>query len=165
MVRGGVGIRRAAEVLEEGGEVKPITFTVPGQPVAKARARVCVNRGKVHSFTPAKTTAYESTVRLAFTLAYPNHVPLEGALWVEATAYFMPPKSFTLPKPHEDVDIEDIPHTKRPDADNIAKIFSDALNGVAWRDDSQIASLSIDKRYSMTPRLEVSISQIGTEGK
>jgi Holliday junction resolvase RusA-like endonuclease len=142
----------------------PLCFTVPGQPVAKARARVCVNRGKVHSFTPLKTTAYESTVRLAFTTAYPGHVPLEGPLWVEATAYFMPPKSFKLPK-NDEVDLEDIPHTKRPDADNIIKSFFDALNGVAWRDDSQVAALSMDKRYSTTPRLELSISQIGTEGK
>ena len=35
--------------------------------------------------------------------------------------------------------------TKKPDVDNIAKNVLDALNGLAWSDDSQITSLSVKK--------------------
>ena len=68
-------------------------FTVPGPPVGKARARTVLNRGRVHSYTPNKTTAYESTVRLAFAKAFPRHVPLTGPIWLEVTAYFQPPSA------------------------------------------------------------------------
>jgi len=132
-------------------------FTVPGQPVGKARARTIVNRGRVHSYTPNKTTAYESTVRLAFTAAYPGHVPLEGPIHLTAYAYFMPPKCL---KPKPPYSHEDIPHTKRPDSDNICKSIFDAGNGVIWRDDSQIAELTIKKSYSMRPRVDVWIMQV-----
>lgn len=33
------------------------------------------------------------------------------------------------------------PHTLRPDGDNLEKYLNDALNGIVWRDDSQIAWL------------------------
>jgi Holliday junction resolvase RusA-like endonuclease len=33
-----------------------------------------------------------------------------------------------------------LPYAKRPDFDNLAKLINDALNGVAWLDDSQICS-------------------------
>ena len=31
--------------------------------------------------------------------------------------------------------------SSKPDADNLAKIVADALNGIAWGDDAQIADL------------------------
>ena len=37
---------------------------------------------------------------------------------------------------------------KKPDADNIAKVICDALNKVAYGDDTQICSLKVDKRYT-----------------
>lgn len=36
-------------------------------------------------------------------------------------------------------------HTKRPDGDNVTKAVLDALNKVAWRDDSLIAEMRIVK--------------------
>ena len=37
------------------------------------------------------------------------------------------------------------PDTGRPDADNVAKAVLDALNGVAWEDDSQVVLLEVVK--------------------
>ena len=39
------------------------------------------------------------------------------------------------------------PHTSRPDLDNLVKSVSDGLNGVAFRDDSQITELRAIKQY------------------
>ncbi|WP_460268332.1 RusA family crossover junction endodeoxyribonuclease [Clostridium sp. CTA-17] len=45
--------------------------------------------------------------------------------------------------------------TKKPDVDNIAKIILDSLNGVAYKDDSQIVDLRIIKSYTEeTERVE-----------
>ena len=51
--------------------------------------------------------------------------------------------------------------TKKPDADNIAKVVCDALNGVAYKDDTQIVSLHIKKSYTADePRVEVMIQPL-----
>ena len=51
----------------------------------------------------------------------------------------------------------DIVPTKKPDFDNIQKIICDALNGVAYHDDSQIVKADIEKVYSTTPHVEVNV--------
>ena len=132
----------------------PLRFTIPGPPVAKGRPRVALRGGKVHGYTPAKTTSYEGAVRMAFTAAYPGFIPVDGPVSLYVTAYFMPPKCL---KPQPGVDLEAVRHTKPPDADNVAKAISDALNGVAWRDDKQVSDLTVRKRYSPTPCVEVNI--------
>ena len=40
-----------------------------------------------------------------------------------------------------------IPCTIKPDCDNIAKIVLDALNGLAYDDDSQVTELEVHKLY------------------
>ena len=49
---------------------------------------------------------------------------------------------------------------RKPDLDNIIKSILDALNKVAYHDDTQIVSLSVEKFYSDSPRVEVSISNL-----
>ena len=53
--------------------------------------------------------------------------------------------------------------TKRPDADNVAKAICDALNGVAFDDDSQVVDLCVMKRQAaqgLPPDVIVVISEI-----
>ena len=50
---------------------------------------------------------------------------------------------------------------KRPDWDNIGKLITDALiNNLAYHDDSQIVSCTVEKYYSEQPRVEVEIEEI-----
>ena len=46
---------------------------------------------------------------------------------------------------------------KKPDIDNIAKVILDALNDVAYHDDTQVVSLSMQKKYSREAKVEVEI--------
>ena len=50
--------------------------------------------------------------------------------------------------------------TKKPDMDNVVKIIADALNQVAYRDDTQIVDCQCRKFYSENPRVEVSIRTV-----
>lgn len=47
--------------------------------------------------------------------------------------------------------------TKKPDIDNIFKCVTDALSGIAYKDDKQIVAATVNKRYAEVPRVEVLI--------
>lgn len=49
--------------------------------------------------------------------------------------------------------------TPRPDADNHLKVVKDALNGICWRDDSQVCDARVIKRYSDIPAIRVEIRE------
>lgn len=56
---------------------------------------------------------------------------------------------FKIPKSWSKVKKENIPHhTSRPDIDNLIKSIKDALNGVAYDDDSQVVSIFARKQYA-----------------
>ena len=50
--------------------------------------------------------------------------------------------------------------TKKPDLDNVIKAVLDALNGVAYKDDSRIVRIEARKEYSDSPRLEIHIKDV-----
>ena len=49
--------------------------------------------------------------------------------------------------------------TKKPDIDNIVKIILDAMNGIAFKDDTQITKLNVEKTYSTQEKVQIKISQ------
>ena len=134
-----------------------IQFTIPGIPVGKGRPKFSTINGHAVAYTPAKTASYENLVKLAYqqqctTQAFEKDAPLKA----EIVAYFPVPKS-TSKKKREEMLCGKIRHTKKPDTDNIAKAILDALNGIAYHDDSQIFNLTVRKRYAESPRAEVTI--------
>lgn len=111
-----------------------------------------------HSYTPAKTAEYERHVRECYLKS--GQPKLDGSLKVMMLAYFPIPKS--TPKKLAALMREGkIRHVKRPDVDNIAKSVLDALNGVAFDDDSAVYSLFVAKRYEddKGPRVMVRIRE------
>ena len=57
------------------------------------------------------------------------------------------------------MDLGEIKHIKKPDLDNMAKAVLDALNGLAYIDDSQIYSLTLYKTYSEQPGTYLKITE------
>ena len=47
--------------------------------------------------------------------------------------------------------------TKKPDIDNIIKIVLDALNKMAFRDDSQVTKIEVEKIYGPVEKIKVKI--------
>ncbi len=132
-----------------------ITFTIPGEPVAKGRARSFVRNGHIAHYTPGKTARYENLVRLVAQQAIGEKAPIECAVALVVRAFFSIPTSWSLKKQRAAV-IGEVMPTKRPDLDNIIKAIKDGANGVAWKDDSQVIDVRASKRYG-TPRVEVEI--------
>ena len=129
-----------------------VRFEIPGPPVAKGRPRFRAAGGKVRTYTPEKTAEYENLVKLSYMEQV--NIKLTGQIAATIYAYFPIPKSESR-KRHKLMADGEITHTKRPDADNIAKTVLDALNGIAFDDDSQIWRLIVYKRYSEEPRVNV----------
>lgn len=122
-------------------------FTIPGEPVGKARPRV--TKWGVH--TPEKTVNYENLVKVLY-----NGTLHEGYVAMTVIAYYAIPKSASKKKA-EQMRSGEIRPTKKPDCDNVLKIIADALNGIAYKDDAQIIRATVEKWYSDVPRVEVEI--------
>jgi len=134
-----------------------VQFTVYGKPQGKARARVTTRGGYAHSYTPAKTKTYEDLIRKCFvTHEDAPRIPCKGEIRIVAVAHFEPPKSSSKSLKEKMIH-KLIPHMKKPDLDNIAKCICDALNKVAYDDDSQIVFLQISKSYAEVEKLEITV--------
>lgn len=141
--------------------MKTVTFTVPGAPKGKARARTVRGRGgNTFSYTPEGTVLYENLIKTCYRQDVGAVIFNDGQpLSVTIRAYFPLLKSVSKKKKQEMLDGSILP-TKKPDIDNIAKCVLDALNKLAYRDDTQVVELHMEKHYAEVPRVEVSIQEI-----
>lgn len=138
-----------------------LKIIVPGIPVPKGRhrARIVQPRGRrpfVHMYQDAETEKYESLVAQNASMVMAGRGLVLGALDVRATAYVEIPASWPDKKRNQAADGDILP-VSRPDADNYLKCVLDAMNGVVYKDDSQVVNMSVQKRYSFTPRMEIDI--------
>ena len=140
-------------------------FVIDGKPQAKARARTFYNPklGRVQSMTPENTVLYENHVKQCFLNQAPeddrwfNKEPL--IMYIDA--YYPIPAS-TTKRDRERIANGELWPTKKPDADNIAKVICDSLNGIAYGDDTQIIELAVMKNYTTkNPRVEVTLKKVG----
>lgn len=127
-------------------------FIVNGKPTGKGRPRL--SRWGVYS--PSKTVAYENLVKFSYLQATDDKL-VNCAIKIEIWAYFEPPKSISKKKYNELIGKA---YTKKPDIDNIGKSILDALNGIAYEDDNQIAELVIHKIYDEKARAVIDIKEI-----
>ena len=127
------------------------------KPIGKQRPRYSSKIGKM--YTPTATRSFEEKVKWAFTSKYNVETELsEKPFKAKITAIFEPPKSISKKKREEL--LFKIDYTKKPDADNIAKIILDSLNGLAYKDDSQVSVLSAIKRYGSENTILVELEEV-----
>ena len=121
---------------------KPITFTIRGRLPGKQSVRVA--RG--HSYMPQKTRAGMDAVRAAFALAAPpGWEPWNGTVALAVVVQYEPPHSW--PQWKRMLSVQRRLAVGRPDCDNVLKLIGDALNGVAYGDDRQIARATVERVY------------------
>lgn len=128
-----------------------LSFHVPGIPAGKGRPRFARATGR--AYTPAATIQAERGIGWYAHAAMNGRPLFDGPLHLDLTATYMPPKSLSRRK-LEECNLK----ATRPDLDNIIKLSKDALNGIVWNDDSQVASVAARKLYGDTPGLSVTVS-------
>lgn len=97
------------------------------------------------AYTPKKTREFETAIaeRAGNLMVAHKRKMLHGPLSVEIHAEFRKPKSWPKHKKQAAVF-----HTQKPDADNLAKSICDALEGIAYADDSCVCFLRVEKRWA-----------------
>ena len=134
-------------------------FEVVGAPVGKRRPKFSTIHGYAQALKPKEDVIYENLVKIMFQQAKPNNYSMfNKPIKMKIEAYFAIPKSFSKVKQSQALEGKLLPLTK-PDADNIAKVICDALNDVAYKDDTQIVELSITKRYAMEPKVKITLDE------
>lgn len=137
-----------------------IMFKIPGDPRGKERPRRAKHGGM---YTPSETIAYEKKVKACFLEAVSgcgDIQPTEGPVALRIVSKLSIPKAATK-KMLDGIAKGEIFPTKKPDIDNIEKIVMDALEGLAYKNDSQVVFMLHGKHYSETPGVEVWVERIG----
>lgn len=126
-------------------------------PTSKGRPRVAVRAGRAHAYMPASTLLAEWRIRDAWITAY-GEEPSDGPLLLVLGVWLPIPTSVAKKRRATAEPVT------RPDLDNYLKLALDALNGVAFKDDSQIVRIVAAKHYvrdARVPRWELEVSVIG----
>jgi len=127
--------------------MKAITIRIDAEPVAHGRAGV---------YDPVKSRKWKELVRTAaIDRALESRWKISDApIRIRIAVYIAIPKSWNGAK-RERAQQGLILPTSRPDATNYAKGIEDALNGVVYKDDSQIVEIVVSKGYSTRPGVAI----------
>ena len=137
-----------------------ILFEVEGDPFGWQRAGQNRETGAV--YTKSETRRHEELIAWAYKAKYhayqfPKGTPIE----LTVIAYMRIPKSATKVK-REQMLARKIRPTVKADWDNLGKLVSDALNGIAYDDDKCIVDAMVRKFYSDKPRTKIIIRRAQT---
>lgn len=129
-------------------------IVIEGKPIPQKRPRFARMKGFVKTYDPQSEE--KKTVKTLIKSQVTEK--LEGPLKVNCIFYLHIPLSFSKKKKQEAIDGVLKPATKS-DIDNYVKFYFDCMNGIAWRDDSQVVELKAEKVYSSRPRTEIEIEE------
>jgi Holliday junction resolvase RusA-like endonuclease len=107
------------------------------------------------SYTPKETRNYMAALRILAQEAMQGRAPIEGPVRLSIVALMPVPASWSRKKRTAALDGSLLPNVK-PDWDNIGKMC-DAFKEVIWRDDKQVCSAQVVKRYSDKPQLCIEV--------
>jgi len=135
-------------------EPKAVRLTLYGDPVGKARPRVTRTRtGKSLTYTPSRTAQAQEQWKALFLESRQPSFPEGTPLRLSLRAYLSKPQ-YLRKKAR-------LPITK-PDLDNLTKLVTDALEGLAYHRDSNFIAMTLSKHYVAypdPPRMEIEITE------
>lgn len=127
-----------------------VNFDVP---LVRGKGRVRFVRQTGRTYTPDATAEAMERIRMAYAERARGAMAPKGVpVMVEIDTWRPLPKSRPKRVTHE----HDV---FKPDADNIAKLVLDALNGVAWHDDTQVTHLMVHK-HERSRNLDVDLTHV-----
>ena len=129
-------------------------LTIDSKPIPKARHRCRLIGRRIMTYDPQSSENAKVKKAIAKQMLDKGFQPiLQGPLNINLDVYVAKPKA--LQKKTTKIYCD-----KRPDLDNYCKQVFDLLNGIAYKDDGQIACISARKCYDDNPRVDISISSI-----
>ena len=153
-----------------------ITFHVPGTPRTQGNKRAVPLKGRNGNWIKAangatKTVMMESgkyhaswreDVRAALLAAYPGD-PLDGPVHVAIVFYFRRPENHYGTRKGEKYLKERAPkwHASIGDIEKLVRSIHDAMSGIAFHDDKQVASLSTSKEWADKAGATIMIRKLG----
>lgn len=135
-------------------------ITIPIEPQQQERPRYSSRGRFVRVYDPKNTKQFKRAVKTYISeyMLERNIRQFEAPLVVTLIFYRNVQKSLSKVEKLRRLDGIHPPDVK-PDLSNYLKSVEDALNGVLWKDDSQIIGEHIIKLYSEQPRIEIAIEE------
>lgn len=122
-----------------------VVFSLPGPLKGKARPRFSPTDHRAR--TPRATKAQERSIASYAKIAMVGRPLFQGPVKLLVWISQKPPASWNKEKRLSAINGEIVP-TGKPDLSNVLKSIEDALNGVVYRDDSQVSHIEIGRRYA-----------------
>lgn len=143
-----------------------VKFELNREPVASPRPRFSNFGGYPKAYFPKKYTVEKEIIKDLF--VNDNGMKFSEYMGdIDITIKFMFPfpkssfKGFTGKKMETAKELFcTTSHNQKPDLDNLAKTYLDALNEIAWKDDSSISKLTLEKSWSFTPNVVMIINYV-----
>jgi Holliday junction resolvase RusA-like endonuclease len=136
-----------------------IVFDVPFEPRGKGRPRFSRHGKFTKVYTDQATLDYETAIQLYASKAMGSQKPLEAPVSVYLYIRVPIPQSYSKKRTEACLSGLERP-AKKPDIDNVAKAFLDAMNGTVYLDDIQVVELNIKKVYSAAAGVDVAIMEV-----
>lgn len=144
-----------------------IHLRILGVPQPKQSARFSIRKGKagnnyLHKFQKQEVIDQERNFAFDAKSQLPeNFKPYSGPVRVKALFVFPPLKSFSKAKLNILASGGIIYKDTKPDLqDNLFKGVADALEGIVFKNDSQICEVSSRKIYGTVPRVELIFEEL-----
>jgi Holliday junction resolvase RusA-like endonuclease len=133
--------------------VNGIELVVAGRPEGKGRAR----HGQGRTWTPRRTVLAEREVRAAWQVV--GSPRLEGPVALDLDLVVVRPRGHFTARGALSAEgrRHPLPHRTKPDADNALKLVMDALNTRGWRDDVQVVSARVSRRWGEWPHTRLTV--------
>lgn len=143
-----------------------IEFSVTGVPQPRGSKKAMPNRAGGRPLMVddnPRSKPWMATVASEAALAMKGRPLFGGPLKLSAVFWFPRPKSHYRTGKNAHIRRDDAPmvHSNKPDCDKLIRAVGDAMTGVVYRDDSQLAALDVQKRYSEhAGSVSISVSEL-----
>lgn len=144
--------------MQEARDCRITSFSIAGKPIPQQRPKFTTINGHGRAYDPAKSRNFKAEVAILASTAHWPRAPYSVEVEVYIYAWLPIPKSWSKKKQQLALDGKIRPTTRGNDCDNLAKSIMDGMTGIVYKDDSQVTSLHVYKRYSDKPRTSVLVT-------
>lgn len=136
--------------------MQSVTFRHEGQVRGKSRPRAAVRGRRATIYTPSTQHKAEAALK-ASAMRERLPAPFSGPVALDIFISQAMPTTWSQKKQAE---MTGAYVDKKPDSDNQIKTIMDALNGLLWADDRQVAKISYEKRYGITHHAVIRVTAL-----